>query len=159
MFLLLLAGALAAFMIFRKKKNFSAMEFDLLIQKIIRGNGYSAHMARMIAAVARHESANFTSPLFTAHKNFFGMRPATQRRHAQDYQTPHEDPKKRYAGFDNHAHSVVDMALYLDARNYPYNFPSVRALVEMMKAKGYFEDNVENYIKGVERALPNVANL
>src|SRR5690606_31545786 len=96
--LLLLVGLLIAFLSSRKGKNTSAMEYDLLIQKIIAGNGFSPRMARMIAAVARHETGNYTSALFRKHKNFFGMKAAKIRPHAQDYVAPGD---LGYAGFNS----------------------------------------------------------
>lgn len=64
-----------------------------------------------------------------------------------------------YAMYSTISDSVTDLALYLNAREYPYHFDTARNLVTYMKRKGYFEADLSEYINGVERALPNVANL
>lgn len=154
---LLLVGLLIAFFLSRKKTNTSkAMEYDLLIQKIVAGNGYSSSMARMIAAVARHESGNYTSPLFLNHKNFFGMKAAKKRPHHQDYVA---QGSLGYAGFNSPSNSVRDFIMYLDYVGYPRHFDSVSDLVKTMKGHGYFEADLSEYINGVQRALPKVAVL
>lgn len=130
------------------------MEYDLLIQKILRDAGYSPNMARMIAAVARHETGNYTSNVFKTLNNFFGMRFPRERDTTALYESD-----SKYSVYSSPADSVRDMVLYLDARRYPFNFNSPRPLVEMMKAKGYFEDSIENYLRGVENALPKVEHL
>ena len=161
---LFVAGLLTLLLLFRVRKNISAMEYDLLIQKILQGEGYSPEMSRMLAAVARHESANYSSPLFLNHKNFFGMKAAQKqlkpgapgRPELQDYVAPGE---MGYAGFNRAANSVRDMVLYLDYVGAPMHFDSAGALVTFMKSKGYFEAPLSEYINGVERALPKVASL
>lgn len=153
---LLLAGLLIAFLSSRRKTTTSrqAMEYDLLIQKIVQGNGYSPAMARMIAAVARHETGNYKSPLFLNHNNFFGMKAAKKRPHYQDYVAK---GNLGYAGFNSPANSVRDFVMYLNYVGYPWHFDSVTDLVETMKSHGYFEAPLSEYINGVERALPKVA--
>lgn len=65
----------------------------------------------------------------------------------------------QYADYASYADSVRDLALYLDARGYPFSFNSARDLVTYMQSKGYFTAPLEEYVNGVERALPNVAYL
>lgn len=149
---LLLSGLLIAFIVFRKRVNTSAMEYDLLIQKILTDNGYSPNMARMIAAVSRHETGNYSSSVFKTLNNMFGMRFPRERQTTALYESD-----SKYSVYTDAADSVRDMVLYLNARRYPFNFNSVRDLVETMKEKGYFEDSIDNYLQGVERALPKVA--
>ena len=50
------------------------MEYDLLIQRILRGQGFSAEMARYFAAVSRHETGNYESVVLKRSKNLFGMK-------------------------------------------------------------------------------------
>lgn len=130
------------------------MEYDLLIQKILIDSGYSPNMARMIAAVSRHETGNYSSHVFKTLNNMFGMRFPTIRK-----TTAISESDSKYSVYHSPADSVRDMVLYLDARQYPTNFNSVADLVSTMKAKGYFEDSESNYLHGVERALSKVATL
>ena len=151
---LLLAGCLMLLLLFREKRITSrTMEYDLLIQKILTGNGYSPRMARMIAAVSRHETGNYSSAVFREFNNMFGMRfPRVRKTTAT-----HESDSK-YSVYSSPADSVRDLVYYLDARRYPFDFATARDLVEEMKRHGYFEDDLENYVRGVERALPKVAS-
>lgn len=130
------------------------MEYDLLIQKIVSGNGYSPGMARMIAAVARHETGNYTSSVFKTLNNFFGMKAAKVRPHHQDYVSK---GSLNYAGFHSPANSVRDFVMYLDYVGYPRNFDYVGDLVAKMKSHGYFEADLNEYVNGVQKALPKVA--
>ena len=130
------------------------MEYDKLIQKILREQGYSANMARILAAVSRHETDNYGSHVFKTLNNMFGMRFPRIRKTTALYESA-----SRYSVYSSAADSVLDMVYYLDARRFPSDVSGPRALVEMMKAKGYFEDTLDNYLRGVENALPKVASL
>ena len=111
-------------------------------------------MARMVAAVSRHETGNYESHVFKTLNNLFGMRFPRERETTALYESD-----SKYSVYSSPADSVRDMVLYLDARRYPHSFNSVRDLVTTMKSKGYFEDSLENYVQGVERALPKVERL
>lgn len=128
------------------------MEYDLLIQKILTGNGYSPRMARLVAAVSRHETGNYTSHVFRTLNNMFGMRFPNVRKTTALYESD-----SNYSVYASPSDSVNDMVLYLNAREFPFDVSNARDLVETMKRKGYFEDSLENYLAGVERALPKVA--
>lgn len=130
------------------------MEYDLLIQKILIDSGYSPSMARMIAAVSRHETGNYTSHVFKTLNNMFGMRFPRERQ-----TTALHESDSKYSVYASPADSVRDMVLYLDARRYPFTFRGPADLVSFMKSKAYFEDSESNYLAGVERALPKVAQL
>lgn len=141
-------------MIFRAKKNTSTVEYDLLIQKILQGEGYSREMSRYIAAVSRHETGNYSSAVFRRSKNMFGMKfPRLRQTLAVD------EDASGYAVYSSAANSVRDMVLYLESHAYPHSFPSARDLVVEMKRKKYFEADLSEYIEGVERALNNVVPL
>ena len=62
-----------------------------------------------------------------------------------------------YAVYASPADSVRDLVYYLVARDYPNNFATARDLVSFMQMKGYFEADFNEYLNGVERALPKVA--
>lgn len=151
---LLLIGLLIALSIFRKKKNISPMEYDLLIQKIITGNGYSDRVGRFFAAVSRHETGNYTSNVLRSANNLFGMKFPNVRK-----TTARNEDSSGYAVYNSAADSVLDLVLYLDARDYYFDYATSADLVKTMKVKNYFEASLEEYIHGVERALPKVSAL
>jgi hypothetical protein len=152
-----LLGLVIALFLFRAKINFSKkpMEYDQLIQQILRGAGYSPNTARIVAAVSRHETGNYTSHVFKTLNNMFGMRYPRIRETTALY----ESRDSKYSVYSSPADSVRDLVLYLSAGRYPFHVDNARDLVSLMKQKGYFEDSFENYLQGVERALPNVATL
>jgi Mannosyl-glycoprotein endo-beta-N-acetylglucosaminidase. len=127
---------------------------DRLIQKTLIDGGYSPRMAAMIAAVSRHETGNYTSPVFKTLNNLFGMRFPRVRKTTALYESD-----SQYSVYTGPLASAIDMVYYLDARRYPRDFVHVADLVQAMKDKGYFEDSYENYLRGVKRALPKVETL
>jgi hypothetical protein len=155
--LLLLIGLLIVLVLSRVKRLSSktAMELDQLIQTTLRGAGYSETMARIVAAVSRHETGNYTSHVFKTLNNMFGMRYPRVRETTALY----ESRDSKYSVYSSPADSVRDMVLYLNARRYPFHVSDARALVTLMKKHGYFEDNLENYVNGVERALTKVTPI
>lgn len=130
------------------------MELDLLIQKILIGNGYSPAMARYFAAVSRHETGNYDSEVLKRANNLFGMKHPTIRK-----TTSNGKDQSGYAVYSSTADSVRDLVFYLLAREYPFDVDSARDLVTLMKKKQYFEADFSEYLNGVQRALPKVAIL
>lgn len=127
---------------------------DLLIQKIIRGAGFSPEMARYFAAVSRHETGNYTSDVLERSNNLFGMKHPKIRKTVS-----RGADQSGYAVYNSPADSVHDLVLYLFAQRYPFHVGSAANLVSFMKSKNYFEADLEEYVNGVERALPKVASL
>lgn len=148
---LFVAGLLMLLLLFRAKKNTSAMELDKLIQSILIDSGFSPRMALFVAAVSRHETGNYSSNVFKTLNNMFGMRFP----HVRETTALYESDSK-YSVYASQADSVRDMVLYLRARQYNSDYGAVYDLVAEMKRKGYFEDSLENYLRGVERALSKV---
>lgn len=121
------------------KKPENVKEFyEFLIQ-----SGISPDKAKVIASVAAHETANFSSELYRKHNNCFGFRiPKTWSGRCA------YDTKSNYSGYINFVDSIND---YIDWCN---SFvgginesPTIH--VENMKRKGYFEDSYSNYLRGV----------
>lgn len=130
------------------------MEYDLLIQKILRGEGYSPETALLFAAVSRHETGNYRSGVFKRDNNMFGMKNPTLRQ-----TTSINEDSSGYAVYSTPANSVRDLALYLDALDYSRHYGTASDLVTAMKEKGYFEADFAEYLGGVERALKKVSVL
>lgn len=149
---LLLGGLLTVYTVFRAKKNISGMEYDLLIQRILTGEGYSPRMARFFAAVSRHETGNYSSAVLDKFKNLFGMKFP----HIRFTYATSEDPNGGYAVYSAPDNSVRDLAVYLRTLDYPRDIDSARDLVTLMKKKKYFEADFSEYLNGVENALPKV---
>lgn len=128
------------------------MEYDLLIQRILIGNGYTPGLAKIFAAVSRHETGNYTSAVLRKYNNLFGMKDAKVRQTTN--RTDKDDSD--YAEYRSAADSVRDLALWLDAVNFPRYADSPSDVVTEMKNRRYFEAPYSKYLEGVERALNRV---
>lgn len=120
------------------------------IIRILKRSGYSDRFARMWVAVAKHESANFTSRLFRSVNNPFGMQ------HPRVRKTTSIGPfdlgrEGKMASYKSVADAARDLVFYLEAFKYPKDFETVDQLVAFMKSKGYFTDSVSNYLNGVKK--------
>lgn len=111
--------------------------------------GYSERMARMIYAVAQHESGNFTSRLFKSGRNMFGMKMPIVRPTTASFSVPASEGL--FAGYRSVNSGAKDFVLYLNYSRYPKDFVSVDELVNFMKSKKYFEADVTLYSNAVKR--------
>jgi hypothetical protein len=145
---LFLIGSLVLlfFMAFRRKVTFGSPKST--IQNLLRQAGYSDNVAKWWAAVSDHETATWTSNLFKTHNNLFGMK----------------QPKKRatlsagevaggFASFRSIEDSVGDLILYMQEWGYPKNFFNLESMIDFMKSKGYFEDDLMTYYNSVKARL------
>ena len=112
-------------------------------------------MARIIVAIAKHESGNFNSGLTRRSNNLFGMtwpqlRPSTATGHiiAIDHGNV-----RRFCTYSSLSSSVNDMVLYLKHWGYPLNLNTPEEMVHVMKKKGYFEASEKSYLRGVKKHL------
>lgn len=118
-------------------------------------DGVDSSMARIIIAIAKHESGSFNSGLTRRSNNLFGMtwpqlRPSTAIGHivAIDHGNV-----RRFCTYSSLSSSIHDMVLYLKHWNYPLNIKTPEAMVSLMKHKGYFEASERLYLKAVKRHL------
>jgi flagellum-specific peptidoglycan hydrolase FlgJ len=109
----------------------------------LRFAGFSAKQSSYLVAQAAHETGNFTSPVFLANNNFFGMRHPSQRR------TLSTGSNLGHAKYKQLQDSVNDFRMYWDCFGYPSEFRSIPEYVDHLKAKGYFTDSRDNYLRGV----------
>lgn len=116
-------------------------------------------MARILIAIAKHESNNFNSGLYQKNFNLFGMtyppkRPTTAIGHTQFLDNGNV---RRFCKFNSTASSVQDMVLYLKHRGYPLNIRSPENMVRLMKSKRYFEASETLYLRAVKRHLSQLS--
>lgn len=117
--------------------------------------GVDSTMAKIIVAIAKHESAGFNSKLYQTSYNLFGMtyppkRPTTAVGHIQFLDNGNV---RRFCKFNSTSSSAADMVLYLKHRGYPLNIKSPEEMVRLMKSKRYFEAPEKLYLKAVKRHL------
>jgi flagellum-specific peptidoglycan hydrolase FlgJ len=121
--------------------------------QVIRQSKYKA-LERFILAQARHESNNFTSPVYKANNNPFGFKKAEKRKQAGKLGTP--APKKEggnYWHYPSDTEAFKDLIVYFEAVNFPTSVRNSYEYASALKARKYFTDSVDNYKKGIDRWL------
>lgn len=112
--------------------------------------GYSPKMAMLVAAQAAHETNNFTSRVYKANHNLFGMRVAKIRQTTTIGDTDGDS----YANYKDVEQSINDIVLYHKARRISKTgTPSVQEYAQTLKDKKYYEDFTDNYARGLNRWL------
>jgi len=104
---------------------------------------------KIVNAIAKHETANFTSRVWKENNNAFGMKHPVKR-----VTTSTGADFNNYAIYDSPDASIEDYVLWWDyhTRN-GVTKETPEDIVYFMKQKGYFEDSYENYLNGVKRWL------
>lgn len=125
--------------------NPEAKKVQSEIVSILTAAGYSSRMAQNWVRVSAFETGYWTSNLYRTKNNLFGMK-QPEIRDTTSAGTPGVDT---WAVFPSQAESVRDLVLYLKARNYPNDFPSLESQIAFMKEKSYFEEPFEYYYNGV----------
>jgi hypothetical protein len=103
--------------------------------------------AKLITALALHESDNFRSDLFIQHNNPFGMYYPNVRDHFASYKTD-----MGYAGFNSVYEAIVDFgkwAEYNDVVLEDFNDPD--SFVQMLKDKKYFTASFIRYLAAIKK--------
>lgn len=103
----------------------------------------------LIYAQLAHETGDFTSELATQHHNYGGVTQSSPNGLAQP------DGSNYYMDFDSDEDFVNYMAgyLYKYKEDGLFNAFDVRSYASALKHGGYFGDDVENYVAGMERAI------
>jgi len=118
-----------------------------LITEYLRANGFTDEMIPIIVSQFAHETNNFRSKSFVEGYNPSGMKLPVKRL------TTATGVLYGHAKYDDLEAGVKDFRLYYTNLGYPeyYNAPlQVEQYVDTLKAKGYFEDSYDNYLRGVK---------
>lgn len=123
---------------------------EKIIRREFKRAGVAPNLIDYWVAVAKHETAGFTSRVFREGKNMFGMKPARGETLAIG-QLPYGEGQ---AIFKSLTDSAKDQILYFTKRfRYPTNIKSAQELVENMAKRRYFEQDPRDYYEGVRRWL------
>jgi len=95
----------------------------------------------MAVAVAAHETGYFQSHLAQAHNNLFGMMHPSERT-----TTSVGSEDSGFATYTSPQQSARDFVLYLKSQRYDRDYATIDDLIQAMKRRGYFEDNLSNYL-------------
>lgn len=117
--------------------------------------GVDSSMARIVVAIAKHESNGFNSGLFRNTNNLFGMTYPPRRPTMAIGNKVFLDNGnvRRFCAFESVTAATQDMVMYLRHWKYPLDVRSPEEMVRIMKSKRYFEANEGVYLKAVKRHL------
>ena len=110
----------------------------------LTANGLNPITAIFAFCQAAHETGNFTSPLFLANNNCFGMKMPVIRPTTADKES------LGYAHYKSIEDSAKDFYLYYKYVNLPSGLQTLNQYVTGLYNKGYFEAPLQEYINGVQ---------
>jgi len=94
-------------------------------------------------AVAKMETAGFTSELYRRAYNPWGMRQAKVRTHTQTWVISTANGIfAAYSTLDNAARDIIH---YMDSVGFPESVDGLRTFIQILKAKGYFVEPADFY--------------
>jgi len=112
--------------------------------------------ADFVIAQAKHESANFTSKVYLANNNPFGMKVPSVRGFLGTQGTPApagEGKNMFYARYENDTVAFKDFLKWLRAVRFPVDLDTVEDYAKALKDKKYYGDTVANYTKALKKWL------
>lgn len=124
-------------------------------RQVIAHSEYGSY-ADFVIAQAKHESANFTSKVYKANNNPFGMKVPSKRNFLGTQGTPapaSEGKGMFYARYENDTIAFKDFLKYLRAVRFPIGLTTVEEYAKALKAEGYYGDTVANYTKALKKWL------
>lgn len=127
----------------RRKKMNTINDIGLTINGFLIDQGYS-FLSKIITAQAAHETGNFSSYIFKANNNLFGMR------HPKIRITHSLGEHKGYAIYSDIQDSILDILDWLHFHRIAKPFKTIDEYVTAIHERGYFEDKPENYIAGMK---------
>lgn len=120
------------------------------IKKALRGTRW-APLTSFVIAQAKHETEGFKSNIFRGANNLFGMGVPGSRQSLRNGVFVAADGRK-YSKFATVGDSARDFVLYLENQNFPVVRDSFE-YVAALKNRRYFEDNFNNYLRGLQSWL------
>lgn len=105
-----------------------------------------------VLAQAKHESANFTSNVYRANHNPWGMKTPHLRPFLGERGTQAPDGGY-YASYSNDAQAERDLVQWFRYVNFPTTVASVEDYAQRLKDKSYYGDPVSVYVNGMKRFL------
>lgn len=126
----------------RPKKMNSINEIGKDIYLRLIEAGFNSLQAQYITAQSAHETANFTSKVYTENNNLFGYKYVGQQ--------IARGSKNNHAVYESISDSIKDYKRYYNLRGYPSLFPSLAQFVKALKRNYYFEAPETEYLNGVK---------
>lgn len=113
-------------------------------------NSRFKNLAKYWNLVAKVESANFSSNLYTKYGNPWGMGCVKKRPTTQTGCTTEKFEGMSKGIYSNDYSAGEDIVLYMDYFNYPENVESLEEFANLLKQKGYYTTSYSNYLKALK---------
>lgn len=131
-------------------------KFEEIIYNTATSNGVPRVMALLLVAQAKHETNNFSSPVFWENKNMFGYKYVKGAKYQNNAgRTSTEgDPYANYSTLEN---SALELVAYLKRRVADGKFPALEKITsfpqyaDLLKKAGYYGDPLSVYLAGLRR--------
>ena len=120
------------------------MSYVEYIMSLLKRQGFTEEMSKLITAQAGFETGNFTSVIFKENNNLFGMKLPKVRK------TTAIGENRGHAVYKTIEDCIKDYWLYNRALGYLSEYSSVINFVRALVQKKYFEAKPEEYQRGVE---------
>jgi len=117
-------------------------EVGQYVYQLLRKEWFSEAQAAFITAQAAHETANFTSSVFTHSNNCFGFKFIDHVLEVGQY--------KGYGSYATIEDCIKRYTDYYKKKKYPGTFISVEDFVHTLKENNYFEAPEAEYLTGVK---------
>lgn len=128
---------------------------DQVIYNEAIAQGTPAAVALNIVAQARHESGNYSSPLFLNYNNAFGYNYSTSSLNAPYQLGPATGSYAAYASLSDSVDNLVAwLTWHINRGDFAWSdLVDADSYATTIRQYGYYTDLVDNYINGMETAL------
>lgn len=145
------------------------MNIEQLIYDAARANGMPDILSKLIVAQAKHETGNFTSPVYRNNNNLFGYKFRGQKLAIQGSQAPKGEWQKKeipeyYAKYLKLEDSVKELAEWIKRRQkekiFPVNLSDIKTPQQyalLLKKSGYYGDTLANYTRNLNAYYKKLA--
>ena len=124
---------------------------EAAIREVIRKSEW-VNLYPLILAQSKVETANFTSNVYRANNNLFGMNVPSKRPFLGERGTPTPEGGT-YARYKNDVTSVRDYVEWLKYTKFPTYSMTPETFVNQMKQRGYFTASEETYLRAIKSRL------
>ena len=134
------------------------MNYDQLIYNTAIKNGFTPTSAKFVVGQSRHETANYTSPVFLRTNNLFGMKFVNQPLAISDNKkSPDNDYYAHYKSPKDSAEDAIGRLFNITKNGVtPSQLKNAKTPEEysnLQKKRGYFGDQIPIYINGIKNAI------
>lgn len=134
-------------------------DMQKLVYDTARAAGLEDLQAKIVVSQAIHESGNFSSNVFKTANNAFGMKYPSRRPRkyikGKSNIVMRSEGATPYAEYTSPEQSVKDLILGWHAYNKTKweNITSPAQYANYLKSKGYYGDDVSNYVRSTEKII------